>query len=100
MFDAHLNEAKGKARVDKLQLVALCGLMLLGAAFVFSATMVNESAAAAAWYRQSWFRQLIWYILGSGAAVALCFIDYRTISRWSFVVYWRRSPTKRLDRIL
>ena len=88
MFDAHLNEAKGKARVDKLQLVALCGLMLLGAAFVFSATMVNESAAAAAWYRQSWFRQLIWYVLGSGAAVALCFIDYRTISRWSFVVYW------------
>ncbi|HTL17470.1 MAG TPA: FtsW/RodA/SpoVE family cell cycle protein, partial [Patescibacteria group bacterium] len=86
MFDAHLNEAKG--RVDKLQIAALCGLMLLGAAFVFSATMANESASSAAWYHQSWFRQGIWYVLGSAAAVALCFVDYRSISRWSFVIYW------------
>jgi len=86
MFDAHLNEPR--SRLDKLQLVALCGLMALGAAFVFSATMVNESAATAAWYHQSWFRQVVWYVLGSGAAVALCFVDYRSISRWSFVVYW------------
>ena len=86
MFDAHLNEPK--SRVDKLQLVALCGLMFLGAAFVFSATMVSESAAAAPWYHQSWFRQLVWYVMGSAAAWALCFVDYRSISRWSFVVYW------------
>jgi rod shape determining protein RodA len=86
MFDAHLTEPRG--RVDKLQLVALLGLMVLGAAFVFSATMVNESAAAAAWYRQSWFRQIVWYVLGIGAATGLCFIDYRTISRWAFVLYW------------
>jgi rod shape determining protein RodA len=62
--------------------------MVLGAFFVFSATMVNESAAAAPWYHQSWFRQIVWYVLGVGAATGLCFIDYRTISRWSFVVYW------------
>jgi len=41
-----------------------------------------------AWYRQSWFRQLVWYVLGIGAATGLCFIDYRTIARWDFVVYW------------
>src|SRR5260221_5608447 len=86
MFDAHLND--NSSRVDKLQLAALCGLMALGAVFVFSATMVSEPAMAAAWYRQSWVRQLIWYVLGSGAAAGLCFIDYRSISRWSFVVYW------------
>ncbi|HZR16570.1 MAG TPA: FtsW/RodA/SpoVE family cell cycle protein [Verrucomicrobiae bacterium] len=88
MFDAHLNEAKGMGRLDKLQLAALCGLMILGAIFVFSATMVNESAAAAPWYRQSWVRQVVWYVLGSGAAVSLCFVDYRAISRWAFVIYW------------
>jgi len=27
-------------------------------------------------------------VLGTGAATGLCFIDYRTISRWSFVLYW------------
>jgi rod shape determining protein RodA len=86
MFDAHLNDNSG--RVDKLQLVALCGLMIVGAAFVFSATMVSETASAAAWYRQSWFRQIVWYGLGGGAAIALCFVDYRTISRWAFVMYW------------
>ena len=86
MFDPHLNEPKG--RVDKLQLVALCGLMLLGAAFVYSATMVNQAAAAAPWFRQSWFRQVIWYVLGSAAGVGICLVDYRSISRWSFVVYW------------
>lgn len=86
MFDVHLTE--NRARLDKLQLVALCGLMILGAAFVFSATMVSEAAAAAPWYRQSWFRQLVWYVLGTGAATGLCFVDYRSICRWSFVVYW------------
>jgi rod shape determining protein RodA len=86
MFDAHLNEHQG--RLDKLQLVALCGLMLLGGVFVYSATMVSGTAAVAAWYHQSWFRQIIWYVLGIGAATGLCFMDYRAISRWAFVVYW------------
>ena len=86
MFEAHLKETNG--RVDKLQLVALCGLIVLGAVFVYSATMANEGAASAAWYHQSWFRQIVWYVLGLGAAAGLCFIDYRTISRWAFVVYW------------
>jgi rod shape determining protein RodA len=86
MFDAHLNEPQH--RLDKLQLTAICGLMLLGGAFVFSATMVSEAAGAAVWYHQSWFRQIVWYILGIGAAAGICCVDYRTISRWSFVLYW------------
>jgi rod shape determining protein RodA len=86
MFDATLNEPK--SRIDRLQLVALVGLMLLGAAFVFSATMTNETRATLAWYRQSWFRQIVWYVLGLSAGAGVCFVDYRTIARWSLVIYW------------
>src|SRR5882672_91951 len=86
MFDDILNERK--PRVDRIQLVALVGLMLLGLTFVYSATMVGDSAGAIALYNQSWFRQLIWYALGIGAGTAICFLDYRVLARWSFVVYW------------
>ena len=75
------------SRPDRAQLVALAGLMFLGAAFVYSATMVG-AAAVAPWYEQSWVRQLVWYTLGIGAGVSLCFIDYRILARWSFVFYW------------
>jgi rod shape determining protein RodA len=61
---------------------------VLGAAFVYSATMVNESASSGPWYSQSWFRQIVWYALGTGVAAALCCADYHTLTRWSMVVYW------------
>jgi rod shape determining protein RodA len=86
MFDSYLNPHQ--SRLDKLQLAALCGLMLLGAAFVFSATMATEAAAAAPWYSQGWVRQIFWYALGIAAAAGLCTLDYRTLARWSFVIYW------------
>ncbi len=73
---------------DRLQVAALVGLMLLGGAFVFSATMASEAMATAAWYNQSWVKQIVWYCLGIGAAAVVCLVDYRTISRWSFVLYW------------
>jgi rod shape determining protein RodA len=74
--------------LDRLQLAALAGLMFLGAMFVFSATMASESAAAVPWFKQFWFHQIIWYVLGIGAGAAICLVDYRTLSRWSFVIYW------------
>ncbi|MEI6390112.1 MAG: FtsW/RodA/SpoVE family cell cycle protein [Verrucomicrobiota bacterium] len=86
MFDRALNERQ--PRLERMQLVALFGLMVLGAAFVYSATMVNESASSGPWYSQSWFRQIVWYALGTGAAAALCCADYHTLTRWSMVVYW------------
>jgi rod shape determining protein RodA len=86
MFEASLNDHE--PRLDRLQLVALGGLMLLGGAFVYSATMVSESAGTTIWYNQSWFRQVVWYVLGTGAGIGLCFLDYRMLARWSFVVYW------------
>ncbi len=73
---------------DRLQMAALVGLMLLGTAFVYSATMTTETAALAPWYAQTWARQLLWYLIGGGGAIVACFADYRIIARWSYVLYW------------
>ena len=86
MFEV-INNAQ-QSRVDKLQLAALGFLMLFGVAFVYSATMVGESAASLPIYDQLWFRQIVWYVLGLTGAGLLCLIDYRSLSRWSFILYW------------
>ena len=65
------------------------GLMVIGALFVYSATMSNGvRKRRKLWYAQIWFRQVIWYGLGLGAAAALCSVSYHTLARWSFVFYW------------
>ncbi len=91
MFDASLNEHK--SRIDRLQLIAILGLMVVGVAFIYSATMINESAATARLYNQLWFRQIIWYALSIGACVGLCLVDYHTLARWAFVGYWLSIAT-------
>ena len=85
MFDV-INSAQ-QPRVDKLQLFALACLMLVGVAFVYSATMIG-AANALPIYDQLWFRQIIWYVLGIAGAATLCFVDYRSLTRWSFIIYW------------
>jgi rod shape determining protein RodA len=84
MNNTALNERR---KLDRLQLAALVGLMFIGAAFVFSATMANQAASTLPWYGQIWVRQMVWYVLGIGAGAALCLVDYHTLARWSFVVY-------------
>ncbi len=81
-----LNESA--PRLDRLQIGVIAGLMLIGVAFIFSATMVSESAASLPVLKQLWFRQLVWYSVGLTAAVALCLVEYHTLARWSFVAYW------------
>jgi hypothetical protein len=46
MINLPINERHD--RLDRLQLAALAGLMVLGAAFVYSATMVNAIGGGAA----------------------------------------------------
>ncbi|HXP61437.1 MAG TPA: FtsW/RodA/SpoVE family cell cycle protein, partial [Dongiaceae bacterium] len=75
-------------RLDRLQLAALAALMLVGTAFIYSARLAIESTAAAPWYGQNWFRQIVWYVLGAGAGVASCLVDYRVQARWALVIYW------------
>ena len=86
MFDSLFSESQ--SRIDKLQIAALCGLMIIGALFVYSATMVSDASSSVPLFNQLWFRQLIWYAAGIGAAVGICMIDYRILARWSFVIYW------------
>jgi len=88
MVNPSINEREPK--LDRLQLIALCGLMFIGAMFVFSATTANQSAALP-WYDQIWVRQIIWYALGLGASAALCLVDYHILARWSFGVFWAAS---------
>jgi rod shape determining protein RodA len=75
-------------RVDRLQLVAIFGLMLIGLAFVFSATMFSESAQAQPLVKQLWFRQGFYYCVGLTLAALLCLVDYHTLARWAGPAYW------------
>lgn len=86
IFDTTISDSR--SRLDRLQLVAIAGLMVLGAAFVYSATMNDEAARAVALHSQMWFHQIIWYSLGTTAAILVCLVDYRVLARWSFVAYW------------
>jgi len=86
MFETIVSERH--ERFDRLQILALVALMFLGGAFVYSATMASESARLLAWYNQGWVRQLIWYGLGTGAAAAICLVDYHMLARWCYVAFW------------
>ena len=87
MFEKDLVERQSK--IDWLLVLSLVGLMGLGAAFVFSATTVSETARELPWYRQHYFvMQLAWYAIGIIAAVAVCLVDYQILARWSLVAYW------------
>jgi len=86
MFESTLNERQH--RIDRLQLFGLVGLMLLGVAFVYSATRAGESTESTLLFKELWFRQIVWYVIGLGAAIVLCLVDYHTLARWSFVIYW------------
>lgn len=75
-------------RIDRLQIVAIFGLMLVGVAFILSATNAHESAATLPLVRQLWFRQIFWYSVGTGAAILLCLVDYHTLTRWAGIAFW------------
>src|SRR5262245_18638392 len=81
MFDV-INNAQ-ESRVDKLQLSMLACLMFVGVAFIYSATMIGETATSLPLFNQLWFRQIVWYALGIGVAGAMCLVDYRSLSRFS-----------------
>jgi rod shape determining protein RodA len=86
MVNPSINEHR--PGLDRLQLLALLGLMVMGALFVCSATLANPTFASLPWFDQMWVRQIIWYGIGIGAGAVLCFIEYHTIARWAMVIYW------------
>jgi len=86
MFESHLNEP-GK-RIEWTLVLAVLGLMIVGVAFIYSASFANESSQTLVWFRRVYAKQIIFYCLGITAITALCFIDYRSLARWSMVGYW------------
>jgi len=83
MYDTPINERH--PRVSWPLILALLGLMLISVAFISSAKPPVEGIA---WHRQFYVKQMIWFVLGSGAAVGICMLDYRSLARWSLVAYW------------
>jgi rod shape determining protein RodA len=79
---------ENQTSVDWLMILAIAGLMAVGASFIYSATMANESLSVMPWYRQLYLMQSIWYTVGISGAVILCLIDYHALARWSLVIYW------------
>lgn len=86
MYEANLNERK--SFLDWPLVLALLGLMFVGTAFIYSASFANESERTLSWFKQLYVKQIIWYELGIGFVIALCFFDYRTLARWSIIGYW------------
>lgn len=99
MFEATLNESQ--ARLHKMLLAAIAGLIVFGLAFIYSATMINEPVGVIQQFRDSrlteffgwlwsktFFKQFIWYAIGAGVALAVGFVDYRTMSRFAVIGYW------------
>ena len=84
MFNPSLNEKKSD--FDWPLHIATLGLALIGTAFIFSVTA--RQAAHLAWYREDFVRQIIWYVVGFGAAIAFCSMEYGSITRWAAVYYW------------
>jgi rod shape determining protein RodA len=76
MHDTPINERKHD--FEWPMAVAVLGLMIIGTAFIFSAT---ESQSL-------YLRQIVWYVVGIGAAAAACYFEYGSLARWSGVFYW------------
>jgi rod shape determining protein RodA len=74
--------------VDWVMLLALVGLMIIGVAFIYSATVVQDSLSIRPWYRQYYFQQVVWYGVGLIGAGCFCLVDYRVWTRWSLLFYW------------
>jgi rod shape determining protein RodA len=83
MYDTPINERH--PRVNWPLILALLGLMLVSVTFISSAKPPVEGIA---WHRQFYVRQIIWFLLGTGAAVGICLVDYRSLARWAMVGYW------------
>jgi rod shape determining protein RodA len=80
MYESELNERSSDQ--DWPMAAAVLVLMIVGTAFIFSATERQPSL------RQTYLHQMVWYGLGVGAAVAACYFEYGSLARWSAVFYW------------
>ena len=86
MYETHLNERK--SLLNWPLVLAVFGLMAVGAIFICSASFANDSARTLIWFKQLYVKQIIWYEIGLACVLVLCMFDYRTLARWSIIGYW------------
>lgn len=75
-------------RVEWLLLGATGLLVAFGLAFIFSATMANESLRALPLTQQNHFKQAVWCTLGALLGLALSTVSYHRLLRFALVLYW------------
>jgi rod shape determining protein RodA len=80
MFEPEI--ARKEPKIEWVMLAALAGLMLIGVAFIFSASRASDPNS------NYWLKQVFAYGLGAVLAAGLCFIPYDTLSRFAMVAYW------------
>lgn len=68
-------------------ILAVAGLLLVGMTFIYSATS-GRSLEGTPWFEEHHVRQLLAAYLGLWLAVAVCWVDYQIIARWSLLLYW------------
>jgi rod shape determining protein RodA len=77
-----------ESSVDWPLWLAVAGLVLVGTAFIFSATGAEDAAAQLPWWRFRVTSQLVAYGIGFAFVSGLCLIEYGRLARWSLVAYW------------
>jgi len=80
MYEPQLNERRSDYEWPLA--AAVLGLMIIGTMFIFSATE-NQPLL-----RNTYWLQVVWYVLGVGAAAVACYFEYGSLARWSAVFYW------------
>ena len=84
-----MTHSKGSyPRLEWGMLLAVVGLLLLGAAFIYSATSGRLIGSPGEWYEERFVRQLFAALLGVILAGAVCLVDYQIIARWALIYYW------------
>ncbi len=71
-----------------LVLAATLCLVTIGVAFIASARTPAEAAEDYPIFRQFYFKQLIFALMGITAAILFNLLDYHSWARWSLVFYW------------
>jgi len=79
---------KKESRLVWSLIIATIALGVIGVAFIYSATVGNESMSSLPFYKQRYFMQIVWYIFGAITGGAICIVSYHTIARWSYLFYW------------
>lgn len=74
-------------RIEWTMIIGLVGLMCVGTLFIASATMVSEADLALPFFRQTWFKQIVYYAVGSAAGTAVCLVPYQLFIRFARAFY-------------